>query len=249
MTIKGLPADLPGSNGNAGLGDDYIKDINNSLLVCFGEIDGPVEKGVGKGLASHTDISALFDRMDAVEATQASTRGFDYGSIIYWSGGYSTWPSGWYICDGNQTPSLGSPGQVAGKSVPNLLDRFIISAGNTISPGAEGGGTETLPAGAIAGGTTDAFALTPNEIPNLDGRIEIDINTGNDGINHQNTSQVAGGNNPAGQETLRTTPFRFNGLNGAGHSHGLSAVADHTHTQVNPLYHGLIPIIYMGEVP
>ncbi len=61
---------------------------------------------------------------DAIEANIAS------GIIVMWSGAISTIPSGWVICDGNN-------------STPNLTDRFVIHAdadsGGTNNPDDTGG--------------------------------------------------------------------------------------------------------------
>ena len=53
---------------------------------------------------------------------------FVSGMIILWSGAVNAIPSGWILCDGNN-------------STPNLQDRFVIGAGNSYSVGATGGAT------------------------------------------------------------------------------------------------------------
>jgi microcystin-dependent protein len=56
------------------------------------------------------------------------------GSIILWSGSASNIPGGWALCDGNTT-----------NGTPNLLDRFVLGAGNNYAAGATGGeATHTL---------------------------------------------------------------------------------------------------------
>jgi microcystin-dependent protein len=48
------------------------------------------------------------------------------GGIIIWSGSSAAIPSGWLLCDGNN-------------STPNLRDRFVVGAGSTYAVGATGG--------------------------------------------------------------------------------------------------------------
>lgn len=51
---------------------------------------------------------------------------FSTGMIIIWHGSVASIPSGWHICDGNG-------------GTPNLLNKFIVGAGNTYAPAASGG--------------------------------------------------------------------------------------------------------------
>ena len=51
---------------------------------------------------------------------------FVQGMIILWSGNTGDIPTGFVLCDGNN-------------STPNLTDRFVVGAGNGYSPGATGG--------------------------------------------------------------------------------------------------------------
>ena len=53
---------------------------------------------------------------------------FPSGGIIMWSGSIASIPSGWYLCNG-------------ANSTPNLIDRFVIAAGNVYAVGATGGST------------------------------------------------------------------------------------------------------------
>ena len=60
------------------------------------------------------------------------------GGIIIWSGAANAIPSGWYLCDGNN-------------STPDLRNRFIVGAGNGYSVGNTGG--------------ADSVTLTVNQMP------------------------------------------------------------------------------------
>ena len=53
------------------------------------------------------------------------------GGIIMWSGSVASIPSGWYLCDGSN-------------GTPNLVDRFIVGAGNLYNPAASGGSKDAI---------------------------------------------------------------------------------------------------------
>ena len=81
---------------------------------------------------------------------------FVSGMIILWSGNTGNIPSGFVLCDGNN-------------STPNLTDRFVVGAGAAYSPGATGGNssvtlsTSNLPShnhSISVSGTTSTTSLT-----------------------------------------------------------------------------------------
>lgn len=53
------------------------------------------------------------------------------GVIVMWSGSVATIPSGWYLCDGNN-------------STPDLRNRFIVGAGSTYSVAGTGGSADAI---------------------------------------------------------------------------------------------------------
>ena len=66
--------------------------------------------------------------------------GIPSGVIAIWSGATSAIPSGWVICDGNN-------------STPDLRDRFVVGAGNTYSVANTGGATSTNTQVSVSGNT------------------------------------------------------------------------------------------------
>ncbi len=52
------------------------------------------------------------------------------GGIIMWSGSIASIPAGWALCNG---------GTVAGRTTPDLRDRFVVGAGFSYGPGSTGG--------------------------------------------------------------------------------------------------------------
>lgn len=53
------------------------------------------------------------------------------GVIVMWSGSIGSVPSGWYLCDGNN-------------STPDLRNRFIVGAGSTYSVAGTGGSADAI---------------------------------------------------------------------------------------------------------
>ena len=73
---------------------------------------------------------------------------FVSGMIILWSGATNAIPSGWVICDGNN-------------STPDLRDRFVVGAGNNYSVGATGGATtDSISVSVSISGTTGSPSAT-----------------------------------------------------------------------------------------
>jgi microcystin-dependent protein len=66
-------------------------------------------------------------------ATIAGFGTIPIGGIIMWSGSAASIPDGWALCDG---------GTHEGRTTPNLLDRFIVGAGDTYPYGHTGGAAE-----------------------------------------------------------------------------------------------------------
>lgn len=64
--------------------------------------------------------------------------GIPSGGIVLWSGGFADVPSGFVICDGNN-------------STPDLRDRFVVGAGSTFSLDSTGGASTHMH-GFLAGG-------------------------------------------------------------------------------------------------
>jgi hypothetical protein len=89
------------------------------------------------GTTTLTGISTAPTVANGTNDTQIATTAFvmyngvPRGCILLWSGSIGSIPSGWYLCDGNN-------------GTPNLIDRFIVSAGGTYPVGAVGGSTDAV---------------------------------------------------------------------------------------------------------
>ena len=83
---------------------------------------------VTTGSVSTNDVLTYNGTVWAAAAPTGGGDTFPAGGIIMWSGAQANIPSGWVLCDGNN-------------STPDLRNRFIVGAGSTYSVGDTGGAT------------------------------------------------------------------------------------------------------------
>lgn len=182
-------------------------------------------------------LKATFPNLNApVTATPSQLNSpIPAGFIGMWSGSLATIPGGWSLCDGTN-------------GTPNLLNRFIVAAGDTYAPGATGGSLASAAAGghthteASAGahshaGVTGSTVLTVDQIPahthtySLSGGAAEELGTGFTGTSGYNTlTSTASGSTGGGLGHTHT--LSIDGV----HTHTINAVADHTHTVTPPYY-------------
>jgi microcystin-dependent protein len=91
--------------------------------------------------------------------------------ILIWSGAANAIPSGWVLCDGNN-------------STPTLTDRFIVGAGGQYNVGATGG--------------SQNVTLTANQIASHSHSFSANANTGNQSANHSHGDGNFATNNTGG---------------------------------------------------
>jgi len=145
--------------------------------------------------------------------TTAVNNGFPSGGIIIWSGASTAIPSGWYLCDGNN-------------STPDLRNRFVVGATDTYNVGDTGGSNS-----ADHLHTTGDHTLTINEIPSHDHYVQY-------GATNTNTTWLegysfnSGGSVPVDEKYASTyTNAEANRANSssvggdAAHNHGNTGTA------------------------
>jgi microcystin-dependent protein len=103
-------------------------EVNNTQVTSAEPVHAP---------SFHGDGSAL-----------TGIEGVPTGVIVMWSGQTSAIPSGWVLCDGNN-------------STPNLTDRFVMGAGASNETTTGGANTRTLATGNIPS-HTHSFSGTTN---------------------------------------------------------------------------------------
>lgn len=238
MFIAGLDPLIPGTNDIAGGGDDQIREIKNALVDSFGGIDGLVKAGTAGVAATAAEMTALFDRVSALESAQGT--GF-IGELRMFRGNYEDIPAGWVCVNGLVTAF-------------NLEGRFPIGADTTTGPprftgfgtgGTGGTGGETGPAVGITY-AVGSHALTLAELPaGLPAALKVALATGGDGIQHNNSDKCAGSEGSSTAQSIVTGT----GFNGAGHTHPVTGTLDHTHTmdaESLPPWGAVYFILYTG---
>ena len=82
---------------------------------------------------SSNAVIATYDNLYGIPTANAvaSPTVIPSGLISLWSGSIGSIPSGWVLCDGNN-------------STPNLTDRFIIGAGNNYAVASQGGSADSI---------------------------------------------------------------------------------------------------------
>lgn len=134
-----------------------------------------------------TDVTATaaeLNHMDGVTSnvqTQFDNiQSFPSGGIIMWSGSVASIPTGWVLCDGNN-------------STPDLRNRFVVGAGDTYAVDATGGSSTTTLSTANLPAHTHTFSGT----------------TGGGGAHNHTTSHGTGGLTNSGQHGVRSEPGSF----------------------------------------
>lgn len=144
-----------------------------------------------------TSSTAELNILDGVTATAsalntASTHYVPSGGIILWSGSVASIPSGWYLCDGNN-------------STPDLRNRFVVGAGDSYAVADTGGAdTVTLSTTEIPS-HTHTFSGTTNTIG--DHTHSIPDGSGNDGYPGLEAGGPGGGNPQTGAAGAHSHTF------------------------------------------
>lgn len=236
----GVIGDVTGNTDGVHTGN-VVGDVTGNLLGdASGNHDGSFTGDVdvrGSTLLLDDEQIQLAWLSDAIMQKWID-RGVPYGAVMMWSGAVIDIPESWALCDGNN-------------GTPNLLNRFIVGAGATYAPLAEGGTTTHTHSGSVDSGgahshslTIDAHALTIAEIPSHRHTIlgpevasgEFEFNSVVDAETPIGAESHTGGdteyslNGTAGNVADRAGSGLTGG--GAGHTHTGAAASSgaHTHT-------------------
>lgn len=176
-----------------------------------------------------------------------NTSVFPVGMITLWSGSVGTIPTGWHLCDGTN-------------GTPNLMDRFVLGAGNTYAPGATGGAaTDAITTSAdgthFHGGATDPHSLTVAELPSHTHPLYVQASGGaGDTESFANAAAIAGNiDGTKGYLSKNSggagTDLMQGAGSGVGHAHTIGLDGGHTHTatvDTVPPYYALAYIMFTG---
>lgn len=256
--IDDLVSSNPTSDDPVSSGDDHLRLIKAVLLASLGGVDGPVEAGVGNGLASAAELSALFDRLDSLEGSAGSGI---VGEVRAFYGDTDDIPAGWFLCDGTDgTPDMRGRYLIGGNESP--ADGLPLYEGATTG-GALPGSQTTGPAGGHSHTVTiDDHTLTTANLPAHSHKM-FDTN---EGPTTNNQTNKPGADDAVAWEAPGDRDYRLNRYGGGtatigqtGETGSASAVAHtnavtntvapHTHTLSGsslPPWHAVHWIMYLG---
>ena len=188
--------DATGTKGQKGeVGQKGQKGEDNSTKGQKGE-DGSATKGQ-KGEVG-ADNSTKGQKGEAGSVTAA----IPSGGIIIWSGASNAIPSGWYLCDGNN-------------STPDLRSRFVVGAGP--------GGLYSV---GDTGGSRDAVLVSHTH--NLQNHVHgINLTTNDPGGHTHGIPRGSGGSQASVQNyvpspRVESVQSPFNTTSGGSHTHTVS---------------------------
>lgn len=225
MSIKDLDPSTPSATASAGQGDDEFRALKTALQACFGNVDGPVKNGVAGALATDVQLTALFDRLLAVETGLGVGAGI-LGEVRLYHGVHGSWPAGWTLCDGTGgTPNMVGFFPQGATTITGMPTIFGSSTG-----GALAGSGSTGPQSGITT-AIQPTSLSLAQLPAaLNGAVAARMVTFSSGQDHSDTGRIAGGNPGNGTLAYTATPFQVSGVNGDSHTHALTGTMEHTHT-------------------
>jgi len=160
-TVQGYDADLAAigalakTDGNfiVGNGSTWVAESGNTALNSLGVTATATELNTLDGITASTAELNILDGLTATTSNlnTASTHYVPSGGIILWSGSVASIPSGWFLCDGNN-------------STPDLRDRFVVGAGSSYAVGATGGASSVTLSTSQIPSHTHTFSGTTSTI-------------------------------------------------------------------------------------
>jgi microcystin-dependent protein len=173
--VNGLNANNPAATDGLAQADDHLRLIKSTIKNTLPNLTGAVtatqdELNVLSGSTVTTaDLNDLAGCPTTLADLTASASGLNTaashyvpsGGIIMWSGAINAIPSGWVLCDGNN-------------STPNLVDSFVMGAGGGTAVGATGGANDKTLAAANIPAHSHTFSGSTNHTGDhyhLDGEV------------------------------------------------------------------------------
>jgi len=160
-TVQGYDADLAAigalakTDGNfiVGNGSTWVAESGNTALASLGVTATATELNTLDGITASTAELNILDGLTATTSNlnTASTHYVPSGGIILWSGSVASIPSGWFLCDGNN-------------STPDLRDRFVVGAGSSYAVGATGGASSVTLSTSQIPSHTHTFSGTTSHV-------------------------------------------------------------------------------------
>jgi hypothetical protein len=109
-------------------------------------------------------VIATYDNLYGIPTANAvaSPSVIPTGLISLWSGSIGSIPSGWVLCDGNN-------------STPNLTDRFIVGAGNTYAVAGQGGSADSIVVSHTHTATSTSVVTDPGHTHEIPSSLNISV--------------------------------------------------------------------------
>ena len=128
--VDWIDANTTSVNNSINVGVNVNGDNTNQFVSFFGANSGNQPNRVDNEFTYNPSTNTL--TVGTISATNiGGTGAFVTGMIIAWSGSTASIPTGFVLCDGNN-------------STPDLRDRFIIGAGNNYNVDATGGSKDAI---------------------------------------------------------------------------------------------------------
>ena len=128
--VDWIDANTTSVNNSINVGVNVNGDNTNQFVSFFGANSGNQPNHVDNDFTYNPSTNTL--TVGTISATNiGGTGAFVTGMIIAWSGSTASIPTGFVLCDGNN-------------STPDLRDKFIIGAGNNYNVGATGGSKDAI---------------------------------------------------------------------------------------------------------
>ena len=128
--VDWIDANTTSVNNSINVGVNVNGDNTNQFVSFFGASSGNQPNRVDNDFTYNPSTNTL--TVGTISATNiGGTGAFVTGMIIAWSGSTASIPTGFVLCDGNN-------------STPDLRDRFIIGAGNNYNVDATGGSKDAI---------------------------------------------------------------------------------------------------------
>ena len=145
--------------------------VAGDILTAKGDILTRSASALSRLAVGSNDQILTADSGEATGLKWATASGIPSGVILMWSGAISAIPSGWVICDGNN-------------STPNLIAKFIrCVASNSTDPGSTGGADTVTLTGGESGTSAHSHSVTdPGHVHGFNG-----ANTGGTSGNFENS--------------------------------------------------------------
>ena len=130
--VDWIDANTTSVNNSINVGVNVNGDNTNQFVSFFGANSGNQPNHVDNDFTYNPSTNTLtVGTISATNVVSTGSGAFIAGMIIAWSGSTGSIPTGFVLCDGNN-------------STPDLRDKFIIGAGNNYNVGATGGSKDAI---------------------------------------------------------------------------------------------------------